>query len=502
MARVVVLVLAVAAAGCAQLFGIDETSSPPDAAPAPYASLQIDRISVGTMLVRAPEDLTGHTATFYVDDAAEPSGLRRIQGALVAVTKDQWNADIPEGTPASIEFTVPGDTPGYRRMYALPSRTLKTLNGAYEHPNPVEAPMGGTFATQLALPSGYVANELIRLYAVGPWVYHTYVATELPAPGVGATMIAATIPYTTTGFVSHVGTRPLPKLTAQDQIVALRYVGNDLTAAGIVPPFEQTGGADPVTATLTAVPHAPLDVKVDHVATAARLAGTSPPVTTLGMSWSVVAAPAWRLANNTGPVLNAAGLTSTDPIMITAQFGNPFESLGWTSLFTFASNRSRTYTVPAFNLPLTLYAGLNQLDDVTPGLVLDQAVGVPVLVSIDKTPLNADGLTITIDPTKAVELSVVADRPINLFYQWAIYEVEPNTAMPPALVYKAVYGVVATETTVKIPHDVFVAGKVYMVRAHCYQGGYPTFATGDLQNRDVPYAVGYLDAGVFTVKAP
>ena len=45
-------------------------------------------------------------------------------------------------------------------------------------------------------------------------------------------------------------------------------------------------------------------------------------------------------------------------------------------------------------------------------------------------------------------------------------------------------------------------GKVYMIRAHCVQGGFPSFSTGDLQNRDVPYAVGYLDAGVFTVAAP
>ncbi|HEY5945198.1 MAG TPA: hypothetical protein VIV40_06895, partial [Kofleriaceae bacterium] len=415
---------------------------------------------------------------------------------------DRWTAEIAEGTRASVEFTVPEPTP-FRRSFAFAARTVSTLFGVYEHPNLVDAPAGGTFNAKLALPTGYASGEYFRLYAVGPWVVHQFAAGELPAVDVGATTIGpVSIPYNATGFPPIVVARPTPKLTSQDQIVALRYVGNDLTAAGRVTPFEQTGGADPVEATLTAVPHAPLDVKIDPAAVAMRLAGTSPQVSTLAMAWSVVAAPAWKLANNTGPVLNAASVLPTDPMMVTAQFGNPFSDLGWTSLFTFGTNRSRTYTVPKFALPLTLYAGLNQTDDVAPGLVLDQPAGLPVLVSVNKTPLNVDGLTITLDPAKAVELSLVADRATNLFYQWNIYEVVPNSAMPPTgLDFKVVYAALASETTTKIPSDVFVAGKVYMIRAHCIQGGFPSFSTGDLKNRDVPYAVGYLDAGVFTVAA-
>jgi hypothetical protein len=98
---------------------------------------------------------------------------------------------------------------------------------------------------------------------------------------------------------------------------------------------------------------------------------------------------------------------------------------------------------------------------------------------------------------------LVADRPTNLFYQWNVYELVPNAAMPPtALARKVVYAALGTETTITIPNDVFVAGKIYTIRAHCVQGGYPGFSTGDLQDRDVPYAVGYLDSGVFTVAAP
>jgi len=108
----------------------------------------------------------------------------------------------------------------------------------------------------------------------------------------------------------------------------------------------------------------------------------------------------------------------------------------------------------------------------------------PRELSINKTPLNSDGLTITLEPGKAVELGLVADRPTNTFYQWNIHEVVPNMAtMPTALQYNIVYAALSTETTVKIPHDVFVAGKVYMIRAHCIQGGFPSFATGDLAVR-------------------
>jgi hypothetical protein len=503
MAREAMFLIAVASAGCAQLFGFEETSaSSPDAIPiAPTMSIQFERISIGSTLVRAPEDLTGTSATYWIEDAAAPSGLRRVQATLAAA-KDRWVAEVDEGTRASVEFGVPDEINPFRRLFAFPSRTVKTLNGFYEHPNMIDAPMGGSFATRLTLPSAYVAGEAFVLSAIGPWVQHTYTAAELPAAGTGATVIAATIPYNTTAFPSSVGARPIPKLTAQDQLVALRYVGNDLTAAGVVSPFEQTGGSDAVNVSLTSVPHAPLDVTIDPMGAQMRLAGTSPAVTTVSMAWYVTASPGWKLATNVGPLLNAVGVAVMDSGRITTGFGNPFESLGWTSLFTWTAYRYRTYTVPAFNLPLTLYAGLYQFDDVAPGLTLDLPVGLPVLVSINKMPLNADGLSITLEPGKAVELGLVADRPTNVVYQWNVYEVAPNMAMPPALEFKVRYVALATETAVKIPDDIFEAGKVYMVRAHAIQGGYPAFSMGDLTVRDVPYAVGFLDAGVFTVKAP
>ncbi len=57
-------------------------------------------------------------------------------------------------------------------------------------------------------------------------------------------------------------------------------------------------------------------------------------------------------------------------------------------------------------------------------------------------------------------------------------------------------------TSITIPNDVFVAGRTYVIGAECARGGYPFFADGNFQDRSLPYALGYLDSGVFTVAAP
>jgi hypothetical protein len=188
--------------------------------------------------------------------------------------------------------------------------------------------------------------------------------------------------------------------------------------------------------------------------------------------------------------------------MITTPYGNPFVGIGWRTLFTWATSKSRAYTVPTLTLPVTLTAGLVHYAEPSPALTLDQPAGLPVLVSINKMPLTSDGLTVMLDSQKPVELSLVADRTANTFYQFNVYELVPNTAMPPtALDYKIAYVASGPTPAITIPHDVFVTGKVYTVRAHCINGGYPTISEGNLQNREVPYAVGYLDSGVFTVSA-
>jgi hypothetical protein len=493
---------ALSLAGCAQVFGLDPTTggTPDGPSGPPLATLQFDRLSIGTTIERAPADLTGMAATFMVPDATAPNGMQTFTTAL-AGTKDRWNGEVPEGVVPMVEFTLPEATP-LRRLYAFDARTTLGLFGQYEHQNPTNAATGGTFQATVRLPSLY-AGELVRLYAVGPWVYHDFGGAEVPAVNTTSTIGPTTIAYDTAHFASLVGPRTLPALTSVDQMVALRYTGNDLTASALVPPFNASTSTDSFDVTLMPVTHAPLDVHLQPNTAATRLNMTSPANPTLSMAWSVVAAPAWQYANNSGPVLQSIGVAQTDTGDITTPYGNPFESLGWKSLFTWNATKARTYTPMGQTLVMTLHSGIFELAEPTAGVTLDLPAGLPVLVSINKTPLTSDGLTVTIDPAKAVELSLVADKPTATFYQFNVYEIVPNTAVPPtALDYKIVYAAYSLSSTVMIPHDILVAGKMYTIRAHCIQGGYPMISTGNLQERNLPVSVGYLDSGVFAVAAP
>lgn len=486
-------------AGCAQVWGLDTTSSPaPDTvAPPPMATLRVERLSIGASIVRAPADLTGQTASYLVPDAAQPSGFVKIPATLSA-TKDAWSADVPDGVVASVEFTLPQDAVPYRRLYTLPNRTVLTSLALYEHPNIVASPTGAALSPTLTLPAAYAAGELIRLFVVGPWNYH-----DFPAPAVGATTIGpGAIPYDTANWTALAITRPPQRITTVDRVVALRYVANDLTGAGEIASFDQLDGTTSISTVMTAVTHAALDVKLQPSVVATRLGSTSPAATSASsMAWSVTAAPAWQYANNNGPVLQSLAVAETDNGIITTTFGNPFVGVGWKTLFLWTANKRRAYTVPSLTLPATLYTGLNQYDEPSAGLVLDQPAGLPVLVSINQMPLTSDGLTATLDPAKSVELSLVADKTANTLYQFNIYQLVPNMANT-ALDFKIVYVATGLTPQITIPPDVFVTGKVYTVRAHCIKGGYPMIADGNLQDRSLPYSFGYLDSGVFTVAAP
>jgi hypothetical protein len=122
-------------------------------------------------------------------------------------------------------------------------------------------------------------------------------------------------------------------------------------------------------------------------------------------------------------------------------------------------------------------------------------------VSINSMPLATDGQNVVLDPTKSVQLSILADKTDALFYQFNIYELRENAAMT-GLETHVAYVAVSDQAMVTIPNDVFVAGKTYFIRGHAIKGGYPSFNEGNYWTRNLPYSVGYLDAGVFTVSAP
>jgi hypothetical protein len=495
-------ILLVLGSGCAQLLGIDPTTGGGggDANPG-NVSIQVQRITVGPMVARTPENLTGLTASFLVPDSTDPSGMRRVPGVLGATT-DTWTAAIPDGTPA-MEITLGADYPDkFRRLYAFPQRAVKVLYGVYEQPGSVDPPANATLMVTINLPSAIAAGEGFQLYALGGWANHGFSGTEL---GMATTQIATKIPYVAYDATAHpdgwgsTSGRPLKKLMVGDEVLALRYLGAQLTGAAEFAAFDQTG-TDAISANMLDVPAAALDVHVSPTTIANRLAMPSPAGATLAMNWSVNAAPGWQIANGTGPQLEAGGVAPADSGAITVPFGNPFAGHDWRSVFTWASSKSRTFMVPGVgNLPATLYTGINQIAEVAPGLVLDPPAPIPVLVTVAQVALGTDGKTITIDPTKGVDISLVADIPTPaLFYQFNIYELRANATNTAAETH-VVYVAQTTTPKITIPNDVLVAGKWYQLRAHCVLGGYPSFGDGNLWDRNLPYSVGYLDAGVFTV---
>lgn len=484
--------------GCAQLFGIESTSNndggiATDASPT-SVTMQVQRISEGPAPSRTAYDVSSYPANFLVADTSA-AGFHRVAATAAG---DTWSAEIPDGTPA-MEATLGMDLPDpFRRLYALPQRNLKLLYGIYEQPDAVPAPATGTITATLTLNTPAVAaTDLYRLYCVGSWAYH-----DLPYVDMATTVSEAAVPYNVATWGNLSG-RPFTKITTSDTMLGLKYQGNQLIAAAEYPAFAQTAGDVAITATLTEVTATAMDVHISPSTLASRLAMPAPPATSgVGIGWNTNASPGWDIANAAGPQLNAGGVQVVDPGAITAPTGNPFASKGWRTTFNLQSNRSRTYAVPELgHLPGTFYTGLNAIAELGPGLTVDPPAPLPVLVSVNTKPLTTDGQTITVDPAKAVVLTMVTDTPNPTFYQYNIYELRENAAAT-ALETHVAYVAISDKPTVTIPSDVFTAGKTYWIRAHTISGGYPGFAAGNFWERNLPYSVGYLDAGVFTVVAP
>src|SRR5438105_14701185 len=87
-----------ALAGCAQIFGIDQTSG------AEGVKLTIQRRSIGATIVDSPQDLSMNTASWLIADDGDPTGLTRVPAELADV--DTWRAVIRNATPP-IQFDLP-----------------------------------------------------------------------------------------------------------------------------------------------------------------------------------------------------------------------------------------------------------------------------------------------------------------------------------------------------------------------------------------------------------
>jgi hypothetical protein len=487
----------VTSAGCAQIAGIDHTSS----SGRNSDTVAIQRMSIGNTVVPATLDLSGLQATYLVEDPASASGFDMVTADTgKAPHNGTWHADLPD--PATVIFTLPDVPTPIPRLFAFPDRALLVSFGVLEHPGRSPAPDGAMLTVTAPLDVGTLATDSFRAFTVGSWTSRTFAAAELPV--LGATTLGP-VSYAFSTASSLSGRPDLDRLTAQDAFLILRYSGTALTGVAEAPPFDQIGTDTVTTPTMTAVvADQMLDVKVAPAGLSMRYAGARPAVATLAMNWNVVAAPGYSVANNTGPVLQSGALLPTD-VGVTVKYGNPFATR-WNTMFTLATSESRVYMAmgpTGTPIPVTLFAGMDQFLDLSaavaplPGFELTLEAGLPVTISLGASPLLTDGQMIA-KPTKFVEVTFETDKPTATLFNLFVFDLLPNMAAT-ALEYHLVLVAASGEAKFELPPDIFQSGHSYTLRALCTSGGYPGIAAGDFQTRTLPLSQSFLDSAVFTV---
>ena len=466
-------------AGCAQLFGIDNTTGV-DAGNTPV-TLNVQRASVGASVVKSPQDLTGQTAQFLVGDA---TGL--TANAAVIAGPGAWTADIATGNPPAY-FTLP-DLPMAHRYWALPSRAMRGNFVVFEHPNATAPGATSQLALAVTLPAAYTSETLI-VYAVGAWMTHVLTAAEVPAAM--ATTIATTIPYAS--FTPAISTITPSRITASDIPLVLEYTGSDLTGVLQAAQFDQTDGTDNISGTMLAVTHDKMLAIPLATNLATRFSAVRPAVSAPASSWTLSAAPGAAVGTSFGPQL-LTGVPAAVDTMVTAMYGNPFESLGWPAIFGISATGTRTYMFNA--IPVTLTASLWSYVDASATSATFDA-GLPTTINIGATQLTTDGQTVMVDATKPIEITFLPDQSMNTLFTARIDELVVNGT---AVDRHTIFTGVSTERTFDLPSDQLVSGHTYVIDAGCIQGGYTQAASGNLQTFAFPLSFSQLDSGVFTVQ--
>jgi hypothetical protein len=464
--------------GCAQLFGIDETTGPGAGS---GVTLTIQRESIAATVSMAPQDLSNETAQFLVGDATS-----LVPNSAVITAPGTWSSDIPTGTPAA-QFTLPDLPMGATHLWELPSRAMKGKLVAYEHPNATPASMTSQLMLSVGIPA--YNNEQLVVYSVGTWMSHTLAGAEVPA--LMATSIATTIPYMS--FAPVASSVTPSRITASDVVLVLEYTGADLTGVLQAPAFDQTDATDPINGNITPVAHndtlaVPLPTDL-----ATRYSGVRPAVGAPSMSWSLSAAPGAMVGNQVGPQLLAGTPAATDT-MISTMYGNPFESLGWPAVLTLSTAATRSYMLNG--VAVSLSAQMIAIADASTNTAA-LAAGLPTVILVGDTQLNSDGQMVTVDPLSPVTVSFLADKSANTLYTADVYELVMNGM---AYDRQLVTSAAAVDSSFILPAGTLKAGHTYVIRANAFQGGATGGAMGDLQSASLPVARGLLDSGVFTVQ--
>jgi hypothetical protein len=480
--------LVCAATGCAQIFGLDVTTSGPDAN-LDRTSLQIQRVSIGATVQKNPQDMSGHMATFFQDDGT--GALTAVPGELGAAPMDTFSAPITTGNPP-VQFDLPNKQ---NYFYAFPARAQKGNFVVFEHPNPTAADPAAKIMLSATLPSPYVTGESFQLLAVGAWTQRALAAGDLPAVDVGAMTIAPAAPLDYSSFTAMFGATQKNKIIASDYLLLLRYQNAKLTGV-MQSQFEQTAGTDTVSGALTPVSPTgtSINIPIDPTGYSTRYAGVRPAPGAMSMSYSVNAAQGWSVLSNSGISLVSGGNAMTDT-MLTTSFGNPFESLMWKSVLTFQTSVPRMTQFMFMGMPVSLGAGMYQLQLQDPANTITLPAPLPITVRIANQALLTDGMSVTLDVTKPLEVKADLDKTTApTAYGVNVDEVTATGARTRVLAATGAGGMSLT-----LPPNTLVTGKTYVLQYVTYQGGFTNAASGDVQNVSLPLSVAYLDSGVFTV---
>lgn len=472
-------VLLLAATGCAQLAGIDETSSQMPGS----STLSIERISIGATVERAPLDLAGLTATYLFEDPAGEGGFRRVPATVNGTT---WTADLDGAiAPVLVEVPVPTD-PGRKalRLYDLPSADIRAGIVALERPGAEPAPMDAQLTVDIALEAPYVDGERFTLRTVGTWNARNLTPPVAGAMTVGPEMFAYSSMSTLSGL-------PHERLTTRDVVLALRYAGRQLTGVAEAAPFDQTG-MDSISMTMMGVPADQMfTLSIDPAMAATRLAAVRPAVGSPSFGWSLFTGP----LGYGGLELNG-GSVAPDATMISAMYGNPFTARSWETVLSYSAVATRTYSGPT-GLTIPLVAAFNQQGAPMAEATATFDVGLPERIAINKTSLSTDSVMIPF-PVAPVELEIETDRTNTTVYIAELYELVPDMGSATYL-RKEIVAAYGVEPRFLLPPELFLSGRLYMFRVYAYQGGYPNASQGDLVDLTLPLSAAIADSGVFGV---
>lgn len=474
------LLLLLGATGCAQLAGIDETSSSNPGS----STLTVEKIAIGTTEIREPLDLTGLTATYLIEDPEGPGGFTRVTATAEANT---WTADL-DGViaPVLFEVPIPNDAMNRKqlRLYDVPAATVTSSVSSLGRPNAEPAPMDAQLTVTVNLDTPYVDGEQLSMLTMGVWN-----TRGLEVPIAGSTAAGpVTFPYTS--MASFTGTHQ--KLTSADLFFAFRHSGSALTGYAEAPPFDQTG-MDTITMTMMGVPaDQPFVLNITPTMAATRLAAARPAVGTPQFNWQIVAGP----TPTSGGVRLNSGSIASDITQITTAFGNPFAARSWQPVLTVNAFAGRTYTSPT-GPSVVLLAGMFENSMAQADQTTMFSAGLPERISINQTSLSTDNVMIPF-PVAPVEIVIETDRPTNTAYEAQLFELVPNMDNT-QFTMKEVVVAFGVEPRFVLPPELFQSGRFYVIRAYSFVGGLPEIATGNLAGMTLPVSTAVVDSGVFGV---